>query len=180
MLCHLYPQAFIEYLIHFHCDRDYFECHEILEDYWKEDPVPERKQYWVGLIQIAVSFYHHRRGNTAGALRMMKSALTICKNHKLELAQLGIQIDELLEVLQKKYHDIKNGVPYKSINLPLNDENLLGTCITKASQAGFTWGVASDLSNKDLVHKHKLRDRSEVIAERERQILLKQKMRKES
>ncbi|WP_010284345.1 DUF309 domain-containing protein [Bacillus timonensis] len=176
----MYPQAFIEYLIHFHCDRDYFECHEVLEDYWKEDPVPERKQYWVGFIQIAVSLYHHRRGNSTGALRMMKSAIKICENQKFEIEQLGIQFDNLLDVLQKKYNDIKNGSPYESINLPIKDDNLLATCITKASQTGLTWGAASDLTNKELVHKHKLRDRSDIIALRNKQFLLKQKLRRES
>ncbi len=173
----MYPQAFIDYLIHFHCDRDYFECHEILEDHWKEDPVPERKPYWVGLIQIAVSLYHFRRGNIAGAHKMMKSALKICKDHKSELAQLGFQVDELIELLQNKGNDIENGTPYKSINLPLSDKNLLATCISQATTIGKSWGEASDLSNKELIHKHTLRDRGETIAERQKQFLLKQNRR---
>ncbi|MEH7387642.1 DUF309 domain-containing protein [Bacillus sp. JJ1521] len=173
----MYPQAFIDYLIHFHCDRDYFECHEILEDHWKEDPVPERKTYWVGLIQIAVSLYHYRRKNTAGALKMMKSALKICNEHKSELEQLGFQVDKLIELLQKKFHDIENGSPYESINLPLTDNNLLSTCISQATESGKSWGEASDLSNQELIHKHTLRDRSDVIAERQKQFLLKQSIR---
>ncbi|MEH7236916.1 DUF309 domain-containing protein [Bacillus sp. JJ1562] len=173
----MYPQALIKYLIHFHCDRDYFECHEVLEEHWKEDPIPERKPYWVGLIQIAVSLYHHRRGNKAGALKMMKSALTICKNQKSELVQLGLQVDDLVEVLQKTFHDIENGAPYESISLPLADKNLLATCISQASLSGKSWGKASDLTNKELIHKHSLRDRSDVIVERHKQLLLKQKMR---
>lgn len=179
MLSHLYPQAYIEYLIHFHCDRDYFECHEILEDHWKEDPVAERKQYWVGLIQIAVSLYHHRRGNHAGALRMMKSALTICKAQKTALAQLGLQVDKLIKLLQTKHHDIEIGAPYESINLPLNDQVLLETCVSQAIQFGQPWGAPSDLSKKGLIHKHKLRDRSDVIAERQKQFLIKQELRNE-
>ena len=179
MLSHLYPQAYIEYLIHFHCDRDYFECHEILEDHWKKDPVAERKQYWVGLIQIAVSLYHQRRGNHAGALRMMKSALTICKAQKTALSQLGIQVDKLIEILQKKYHEIEIGAPYESINLPLNDQVLIETCGSQALQIGIPWGTKSDLSNIELIHKHRLRDRSEVIAERQKQFIKKQKLRNE-
>lgn len=179
MLSHLYPQAYIEYLIHFHCDRDYFECHEILEDHWKKDPVAERKQYWVGLIQIAVSLYHQRRGNHAGALRMMKSALTICKAQKTALSQLGIQVDKLIEILQKKYHEVEIGAPYESINLPLNDQVLIETCGSQALQIGIPWGTKSDLSNIELIHKHRLRDRSEVIAERQKQFIKKQKLRNE-
>ncbi|MEH7380851.1 DUF309 domain-containing protein [Bacillus sp. JJ1533] len=173
----MYPQALIKYLIYFHCDRDYFECHEVLEDHWKEDPVHERKLYWVGLIQIAVSLYHYRRKNTAGASKMMKSALTICKKQRFELSQLGFHVDELIELLQKKLHDIDNGTPYESINLPLTDKTLLSTCISKATQSGKSWGKTSDLSNEKLIHKHTIRDRSETIAERQKQLLLKQKLR---
>ncbi|PAD68333.1 hypothetical protein CHH83_14265, partial [Bacillus sp. 7586-K] len=34
----MYDQEYIDFLVHFHCDRDYFECHEILEEHWKKDP----------------------------------------------------------------------------------------------------------------------------------------------
>ncbi|MEH7501602.1 DUF309 domain-containing protein, partial [Neobacillus drentensis] len=29
----MYPTEYIQFLAHFHGDRDYFECHELLEDY---------------------------------------------------------------------------------------------------------------------------------------------------
>ena len=32
----MYSQAYIDYLVHFHGDRDYFECHELLEEHWKK------------------------------------------------------------------------------------------------------------------------------------------------
>ncbi|THE15028.1 DUF309 domain-containing protein [Bacillus timonensis] len=175
----MYPEAFIEYLIHFHCERDYFECHEVLEEHWKEDPVPERKKYWVGLIQIAVSFYHYRRGNRPGALKMMKSALKICQEQKSEFVMLGFQADELIKLLQKKYYDIENGIPYESINLPLTDKHLLAICRSQATKSEKSWGKASDFSNEAIIHKHKLRDRSETIAERQKQLFLKQKRRNE-
>ncbi len=50
----VYPEAYVAFLHEFHTTRDYFECHEILEEYWKEDPPEQRKEYWVGLIQLAV------------------------------------------------------------------------------------------------------------------------------
>lgn len=53
----MYPKAYIEYLVHFHSDRDYFECHEILEEHWKQDG---RNKGWLVLIQTAVAFYHYR------------------------------------------------------------------------------------------------------------------------
>ncbi|WP_260405419.1 DUF309 domain-containing protein, partial [Paenibacillus sp. 598K] len=64
----IYPDDYIQYLIEFHVTRDYFECHELLEEYWKEQPGDDPfYDTWVGLIQIAVSQYHHRRSNHRGA-----------------------------------------------------------------------------------------------------------------
>ncbi|MFS0863494.1 DUF309 domain-containing protein [Fredinandcohnia sp. 179-A 10B2 NHS] len=170
----MYPKAYIDYLIHFHCDRDYFECHEVLEEHWKEDTKQDRKPHWVALIQVAVSLYHHRRENFPGALRMMKSAISIIREQSYELEKLGLNIVELHSILQKEYTAIQNKVPYKSFNLPINDKKLLEICKSKCSNEGKTWGMSSDMSDEQLVHKHSLRDRSDVIAERKRQIALKQ------
>jgi predicted metal-dependent hydrolase len=52
----------------------YFECHETLEDLWTGVRGPSR-DFFQGLIQIAVAFYHLTRGNTEGAGRMLDRAL---------------------------------------------------------------------------------------------------------
>ncbi len=73
----MYPKAYVAFLHEFHTTRDYFECHEILEEFWKEDPPDQRKKYWVGLIQLAVALYHQRRGNGKGAKRLISNSLHI-------------------------------------------------------------------------------------------------------
>ncbi len=57
----MYAKAYIEYLAHFHGTRDYFECHEVLEEHWKAVDPKNRSSVWVLLIQIAVSMYHARQ-----------------------------------------------------------------------------------------------------------------------
>jgi uncharacterized protein len=52
----------------------YFECHETLEDLWTGVRGPSR-DFFQGLIQIAVGFYHLTRGNDEGAGRMLDRAL---------------------------------------------------------------------------------------------------------
>jgi uncharacterized protein len=52
----------------------YFECHETLEDLWTGVRGPSR-DFFQGLIQISVGFYHLTRGNTEGAGRMLDRAL---------------------------------------------------------------------------------------------------------
>ncbi len=40
----------------------YWHAHEVWERAWKRDDAPSR-DYWRGLIQLAASLYHRRRGN---------------------------------------------------------------------------------------------------------------------
>ena len=53
---------------------DFFECHEVLEAVWLENS-GEQKLFLQGLIQVAVSFYHLRRGNFTGSERLLRAAL---------------------------------------------------------------------------------------------------------
>ncbi len=52
---------------------DFFECHEVLEDAWRDAPEPERK-FLQALIQTAVAFHHHSRGNSVGARSLLERA----------------------------------------------------------------------------------------------------------
>lgn len=49
----MYPEAYVAFLHEFHTTRDYFECHEILEEYWKEDP-PEQAAKNIGLASFSL------------------------------------------------------------------------------------------------------------------------------
>jgi len=51
----------------------YFECHDTIEDVWSGVRGPAR-DFFQGLIQVAVGRYHWSRGNTAGALSLFGRA----------------------------------------------------------------------------------------------------------
>lgn len=162
----MYPKEYIDYLVHFHGDRDYFECHEILEDYWKSVDKNNKGSILVAFILLAVSNYHHRRNNLSGAARTLQKAITIFNNHKHQLHDFGFSQMEFIDCLKERLSSIQNAKGYKSMNLPLNDPELLTLCMKVCNQKGYTWGQNSDLSNEDIVHRHVKRDRSEVILER--------------
>ena len=168
----MYPKPYLEYLYYFHCARDYFECHEVLEEYWKEKPVQEREIHWVGFIQIAVGLYHHRRGNQKGALRMLQNARAILSQNSSIVETLGINSDELNKMLEACICKVENDEPYESINLPLIDTSIISMCERKDKAP---WGTKSDLANSFLLNKHTRRDRSEVILERQNQLKRKKK-----
>lgn len=52
----------------------FFECHDTLEELWSGIRGPSR-DFFQGLIQVAVAFHHVSNGNAAGALSMIERAL---------------------------------------------------------------------------------------------------------
>ncbi|MBN8208049.1 DUF309 domain-containing protein [Bacillus sp. NTK071] len=173
----MYSDAYIEYLVHFHGLRDYFECHEILEEHWKEDPRGKRKLHWVGLIQVAVGLYHHRRNNFTGAERMIANAMRIITSERTELEKLSIDVDQLLLDLSHEHHLINSKAPYAGFEIPIVSNELLEKCRARCTELGCKYGDSSDLSNADLVHRHSRRDRSDVLEERDQQYRIKQQKR---
>jgi predicted metal-dependent hydrolase len=52
----------------------FFECHDTLEDLWTGIRGPSR-DFFQGLIQVAVGFYHFGNGNQGGALTLLRRGL---------------------------------------------------------------------------------------------------------
>jgi uncharacterized protein len=48
-----------------------FHAHEVLEAVWKAAP-PDQRDLWKGLAQIAVGLTHARRGNSHGAIALLR------------------------------------------------------------------------------------------------------------
>jgi predicted metal-dependent hydrolase len=163
-----YPFAYLSYLVEFHATRDYFECHELLEEYWKAQPKNDPfSDAWVGLIQIAVAQYHHRRGNRPGALKMFGQALLRLKEERLE--QLGLDGRTLLSQIRVKYDGLSREEPgesFSDFNLPINDGKLINACMDKSREMGLDWGKVSRMEDDELIHRHSRRDRSDVVAAR--------------
>jgi predicted metal-dependent hydrolase len=165
-----YPQAYIEFLVHFHGNRDYFECHEILEEYWKMTDRENKQSIWVGFIQLAVSQYHHRRGNFSGAFKTLQKSLQIFLLNQAGVWQLGLDQAALIQQLNDLLQKIEQRQSYMSICLPLRSHGLRKQCLERSRELNMAWGSPSDLSDSALVHRHKERDRTQVIQERNQAI----------
>ncbi|WP_062046684.1 DUF309 domain-containing protein [Bacillus sp. JCM 19034] len=167
----MYPNQYLDYLIHYHIQRDYFECHEILEEYWKKVTRPLEHNQWVALIQLAVGNYHHRRGNVTGANRMYHKSITLISKYKDEINELGLEVDQLLIKVEK----LLKSNPFTDIHLPMSD-SLLKACQNRCHELGIKWLLPDNTAPVPdyILNKHCLRDRSEVIVEREKQLKKKQ------
>jgi hypothetical protein len=69
--------------------REYFECHEVLEDLWRAERGPLRDLYQ-GLIKAAVAFYHAERGNFTGAVRVLERGLPQLEPYRRSYRRLAL------------------------------------------------------------------------------------------
>lgn len=89
-------------------EQQFFDAHEVLEDVWRAAPVEEKK-FLQGLIQLAVALHHHSKGNTVGALSLLKRA---ARNLAAEPRQArGICVSDLLYSIDQCAGAIEQGTP---------------------------------------------------------------------
>jgi uncharacterized protein len=161
----LFHPLYIEFCTYFNGNQDYFECHEVLEEYWKEIAPGEKKHPLVGYIQVATGLYHWRRGNFAGAERMLKNALRIFETEEIDFIFLEkIDFKQLLEDVQTSIQRITSGAPFEGFNVVIVDA-VLHTLVQDAIKS------LPDEDTAFLLNKHTLRDRSDVIMEREKNLM---------
>ena len=90
----------------------FFDAHEVLEDVWRAAP-PEQRKFLQGLIQLAVGLHHHSKGNTVGALSLLKRA---ARNLAAEPRESrGIRVCELLHSINECAGAIEQGMPLPSL-----------------------------------------------------------------
>jgi predicted metal-dependent hydrolase len=154
-----YPKEYVNYLVHFHSDRDLFECHEILEEFWKQQGMKDK--VWVNLIQVAVGLYHQRRGNDKGAVKILRSALQNLKSPTLD--RLGLNGDALKNSLEQRIEQILAGDNFEDFNLPIADPLLHERCLEECRKRNVIWQSNSRFDDDQLIHRHTLRDRQDVI-----------------
>ena len=70
----------------------FFEAHEHWESVWLAAQEPE-KAFLQGLIQVAASFHHFQRGNYAGTVSLLRSAL--CRLDAYPEAFAGVAVGPL-------------------------------------------------------------------------------------
>ena len=161
-----YPDAYVKYLAVFHGARDFFECHEIMEEYWKSQSGARHEKCWLTLIRIAVACYHARRGNWPGARKMMDKALQ--DMNPVLMDELGLDGRRLAGLMRDALHrwTYEKDTAYEDPDLPVADPALLGEAILVCRENGWTWGTPSHAVAPDVIHRHLMRDRTEVIKAR--------------
>jgi len=164
-------KRYLQYLGFFHYSHDYFECHEVLEEQWKCELNESFKPSWLGLIRLSVVLYHQRRGNLAGATKLMRHVVNFAHNRNL-VEQVGLNSHEFRKTVQTLKGRIDQKLPFIPISLPIENKTLVNNFHLMKEKFA-TFEVVPD----SIVHKHTLRDRTEVINEREKNLLARHLMK---
>jgi uncharacterized protein len=72
---------------------EYFAAHEVLEDVWREAPAEER-DFYQGLVHVAVAWYQAGRGRRIGCERQLEKAERRLSPYAP--AHRGVDLDALL------------------------------------------------------------------------------------
>lgn len=165
---HRYLTAFYNELI---IKQDYFECHEIAEEYWKSKDSFKKHDVEVFLIQVSTGEYHYRRGNFKGALKCYNKARRLLELHAYRAEDIGMT-DELPKFLESRFESIQDEAAFTPPRFPLNSnmrEILRAMHDVEMSDLEFDDYLKRHLiTDESIIHKHLTRDRSAVIAARDK------------
>jgi hypothetical protein len=154
---------FSEFIVYFNENEDYFECHEVLEEYWKSLENRNKAHPLTAFILLSTAMYHWRRGNFDGALRTLRKAE---RNFKTLSEQSPF--NELLN-----FEQLQNDIS-KSLTL-LNNRNTFQPfkiCIRSSDLQQIVKNNSISMNllpfgSDSIIHKHMLRDRTDILKERE-------------
>ena len=81
-------------------EREYFECHEVIEDLWLGTPShdPYRDLY-KGVIQAAAAIYQMNRGIESGALGLYRTSMAYLD--KYLPSALGLNVEKLMREMRQ-------------------------------------------------------------------------------
>ncbi|MBO2532410.1 MAG: DUF309 domain-containing protein [Thermoactinomycetaceae bacterium] len=118
-----YPDQYVRFLVYFNIDRDYYECHEVMEELWLEEG---RDPFYQGLLQVAVGLFHFRRENISGARKLFASALSKLRPYPerymgIDLGRLRKDVEAYLKRLES-YE--RTPFPYYDLNISIIDRDL--------------------------------------------------------
>lgn len=83
-------------------DREYFECHEVIEALWLETPSEDPyRDLYKGVIQAAAAIYQLDRGITSGALGLYRTSTGYLEAYRP--SALGLDVDKLINRLKEKF-----------------------------------------------------------------------------
>ena len=90
--------------LHLFNEKEYFECHEVIEDLWLKTPSDDEwRDLYKGVIQAAASLYQHDRSIHSGAKGLHKTSVGYLEKYKPKA--LGLNVQKLIDEMNDFYKD---------------------------------------------------------------------------
>lgn len=156
----LFHPNFIDFCAYFNGNQDYFECHEVLEEYWKMVAPGNKEHPLVGYIQLATGMYHWRRNNFRGASKIMKKAYDKFSSNQAHPFFDYIDFQKLCNDCLKTIVFIEKNHPFQAFQIHVLHPDLKKKIDEKIRSL-------PELPYEFLLHKHMLRHRSDILIRRE-------------
>jgi len=108
----MYDDRYLEYVELFN-ERDFYDCHEVLEDLWLDNDGPDRR-FYQGLIHLASAFLLLLRGKLNGSRARFASTIVYLSEypehfHGLDVSDLktnaSFWLNELNQSAQTTYRE---------------------------------------------------------------------------
>lgn len=113
-------EKYKDFISTFQEERDFFKCHEILEDIWiEETSCNTRKHVAINLLLISVGALHWKNKNFKGALKVLKNSLENYDDLKFEIEKIGVDSSKLKIIIEDSIGKISLEESYNEIYLPL-------------------------------------------------------------
>ena len=87
-----YPALFLRGIEYFN-ECEFYEAHDVWEELWAEYRGPSR-EFFQGLIQVAVALHHFGNGNLGGARKLYRGSCKYLERYRPR--HLGVDLEKLL------------------------------------------------------------------------------------
>lgn len=151
--------SYIDFYAYFNGNQDYFECHEVLEEYWKEVAPGDKEHVLVGLVQLATGMYHWRRNNLRGAAKTLTKAVHNITRNEQSIFLKPLNLSLLEKQILHSISQVEQHKPFHSFKIAIVDcefKKLVDNRILEQPV----------IDEHFLLHKHMLRDRTEILKAR--------------
>ncbi|MBB4823810.1 putative metal-dependent hydrolase [Sporosarcina luteola] len=153
---------FNHFIVYFNRNQDYFECHEVLEEYWKSIPGAGKRHPLTAFILLATGLYHWRRKNLNGAIRTLVKAEKQFSEFQ-PLYRQEIDYEQLVRDLKTAIQSVESNKPFSPFQIGFQSDSLFAS-VQKAADQLELLPPGSDA----IIHKHMLRDRTDILRSRQK------------
>ncbi|MEK4024359.1 DUF309 domain-containing protein [Sporosarcina sp. FSL W7-1283] len=154
---------FLHFIVYFNDNQDYFECHEVLEEYWKMQEDFSKEHPLTGYILMATGLYHWRRGNLTGAARTLTKALHRFQQMPIEYSvyKEEVAVNQLINHLKDSLDRLEGDAIFTPFILPISP------ALLELSEKAKPTISLLPKNSASVIHKHMQRDRSDILIQRE-------------